>query len=186
MKDHSLIERIKTKDGDKALREVYQNYRNEFLRWAIRNHSCSLEEAKDVFQQGVVIFYENIKFGKLIQITPRIKTYLFGICKNKLMELHRKKSRLQSRYSDHVLLNDEIYYNPVSNDFDERLAMVEKCLSEIGDPCKGILEQFYYHKRSMNEISEILEYKNSDTVKNLKYKCLQRLKQIFKSKFEMN
>ena len=35
----------------------------------------------------------------------------------------------------------------------------------------------------MLEISEVLDYKNSDTVKNLKYKCLQRLRQIFKSEF---
>ena len=80
MKDHSLIERIKSKQSDKALKEVYQKYRNEFLHWAVRNHSCSMEEAKDVFQQGVVILYENVKLGKVTQITTQVKTYLFSIC----------------------------------------------------------------------------------------------------------
>ncbi len=177
-----MIERIKNKEGDKALKEVYQKYRNEFLHWAVRNHSCSLEEAKDIFQQGIVIFYENIRLEKVTHFTTQVKTYLFSICKNKLLEMLRNKSKEQSKYNDQVLLNDEFYFSTVTDDFEEKISVVEACLLEMGDPCKGILEQYYYHKKSMVEISEILNYKNSDTVKNLKYKCLQRLKQNCKSK----
>lgn len=182
MKDHSLIERIKSKQSDKALKEVYQKYRNEFLHWAVRNHSCTMEEAKDIFQQGVVILYENVKLGKVTQITTQVKTYLFSICKNKLLEMHRKKSKTQANYNDQIFINEEFYFSSVTDDFEEKISIVEECLQEMGDPCKGILEQYYYHKRSMVEISELLDYKNSDTVKNLKYKCLQRLKQYCKSK----
>ena len=182
MKDHSLIERIKNQKNDEALKEVYQKYRSEFLHWAVRNHSCSLDEAKDIFQQGIIIFYENIKFEKVTYFTTQVKTYLFSICKNKLLEMHRKRSKMQSSYNDQVLLNDELYFSAVTNDFEEKMNIVDECLLEMGDPCKSILLQYYYHKKSMLEISELLKYKNSDTVKNLKYKCLQRLKHSCKSK----
>ena len=35
----------------------------------------------------------------------------------------------------------------------------------------------------MQEIADGMDYKNSDTVKNLKYKCLQRLRQVYKSDY---
>ena len=143
-----------------------------------------MDDAKDVFQQAVVIFYENIKNGKVTELTSHVKTYLFSIGKNKILELIRQKNRFLSEY-DHKIDNetDRLFYNEVNDDYENVLKNVEVCLGKIGNPCKSILSQYYYHKRSMQEISEVLNYKNSDTVKNLKYKCLQRLREIFKSEF---
>lgn len=183
MENHSLIERIKSKDSEKGLKEIYSNYRNEFLMWAVRHHSCSMDEAKDVFQQTVIIFYENIRGGKVTQITTQVKTYLFSIGKNKILELMRSKSKSQPQYNDMIYSDTDYLYNEVDDDYEEKLKKAQACLTKLGNPCKSILEQYYYHKKSMVEISEIMEYKNSDTVKNLKYKCLKRLKQMFKTDF---
>ena len=55
---------------------------------------------------------------------------------------------------------------------------VEHGLDKLGEPGRTILELFYYHGKSMEEIAELLHYKNSATVKNLKYKYLIRLRKI--------
>ena len=183
MENHSLIERIKNKDGDNALKEIYSKYRNEFLLWAFQHHSCSMEEAKDVFQQSIVIFYENIIYGKVTEITTQVKTYLFSIGKNKIYELERLKSKALAQVEDQVYVQSDIYYNDVEEGYEDKLDKVNTCIMKLGEPCKSILEQYYYYKKSMQEISEVMGYKNMETVKNLKYKCLQRLKQIYKSKF---
>jgi len=57
--------------------------------------------------------------------------------------------------------------------------MVERCLHLLGDPCKSLLELYYYKRLSMAEITEAMEYKNVDTTKNLKYKCIKRLRKLF-------
>lgn len=183
MEEHSLIERIKYKDSEKGLEEIYKKYRNEFVLWAIRHHACTMDEAKDVFQQSVIIFYENIRSGKVTQLTTQIKTYLFGIGKNKVLELIRVNSKRDSQYNDQIYIDNDYLYSEVDDDYEMKLRNVEDCLVKLGDPCKSILDQYYYHKKSMVEISEILDYKNSDTVKNMKYKCLQRLRQIFNSEY---
>jgi RNA polymerase sigma-70 factor (ECF subfamily) len=144
-----------------------------------------MEEAKDVFQQAVIIFYENIIYDKVSEITTKVKTYIFSIGKNKLLELLREKSRHQHQFNDLAFVDTEIYYDSFDDGYEDNLKKVEAGLIRLGDPCKSILEQYYYHKKSMQEISEFLEYKNSDTVKNLKYKCLQRLRQIFSSDFDV-
>ncbi len=183
MENHSLIDRIKSKDSEQELKEVYNNYRNEFLLWAVKHYDCTMEEAKDVFQQTIVIFYENIINGKVTEISTQVKTYLFGIGKNKILELLRSKKKRMPEAVDENFEVQEIYYSEIDEVYEEKLLNVESSLALLGDPCKSILEQYYYHKKSMMEISEILDYKNRDTVKNMKYKCLQRLKQIFKTEF---
>ena len=184
MENHSLIERIKKKDGEKILEEVYRDYRNEFVLWAVRNHACTVEEAKDVFQQSIIIFYENIRSGKVTQITTLLKTYIFGIGKNKILELMRRNRKVEAQYNDQIFAVDDGFYEDLDDEYEEKLSKVTHSLAKMGDPCKGILEQYYYHRKSMTEIAESMHYKNRDTVKNLKYKCLQRLRQLMKGNLE--
>lgn len=181
MDNHSLIEGIKNKGGEKELKEVYCLYRDDFILWAARNYSCTIEEAQDIFQHVVVLFYENIVSGKLTVITPKVKTYLFGIGKNKIMELLRKKNKNPAPESSDYFIDSALLYDQHDDHYATEVSKVTKYLNKIGDPCKAILVQFYYHNQSMAEISEKLAYKNSDTVKNLKYKCIQRLKKLFNS-----
>lgn len=183
MENHSLIERIKIGNGDDTLKEIYNKYQNEFIMWAMRRHSCTMEEAKDVFQQAMIIFYENVVHGKITELTVQVKTYLFSIGKNKILETFRQRSKTHIPVEDSIEVGMEMFGDEIDEEYEEKLKMVEKGLSKLGDPCKNILEFYYYHKKSMNEISKIMDYKSGGTVKNLKYKCLQRLKQIFTSGF---
>ena len=183
MENHSLIERIKYGDGDDALKEIYNTYRNEFILWATGNHSCTTEEAKDIFQQSMIVLYENVIYEKLTEITTQVNTYLFSIGKNKILELMRQKGKAVIQNEDQVDFESHLYGLEIDEGFEEKMRKVEASILKLGTPCKNILEQYYYHKKSMQELSEILGYKSSDTVKNLKYKCLQRLKQIYNSGF---
>ena len=176
MENHSLIERIKKGNDNDALKEIYNKYRNEFLLWGIRHHSCTMEEAKDAFQQSIVVFYENIIHGKVTEITTKVKTYLFSIGKNKIREQARQKSKHLLHIEDQVYANSDIYNNDIDEGYEEKLKKIEICMIKLGDPCKSILEQYYYNKKSMQEISEIMDYKSRDTVKNLKYKCFTTVK----------
>ena len=62
---------------------------------------------------------------------------------------------------------------------EEHIELAKSCLEKLGDPCKSILELFYYHKMSMEDIQQHAGYKNSATAKNIKYKCLRRLRKLF-------
>jgi RNA polymerase sigma-70 factor (ECF subfamily) len=186
MDSHSLIYNIKNKDGEKELKKVYSLYRNEFILWAMRNYTCTNEEAQDIFQQVVVIFYENIKTGRLTEITNTVKTYLFSIGKNKILELLRKRKRSMSAEISDYFIDTNIFYGEGDDYSIKELDMVTNCLNKLGDPCKALLVHCFYHNHSMTEISDLLDYKNSDTAKNMKYKCIQRLKKLFNSEIKSN
>ena len=62
---------------------------------------------------------------------------------------------------------------------DAKKKKMESALQLLGEPCKTIMEDFYIHNRSMQEICERFGYTNADNAKTQKYKCLQRLKKLF-------
>jgi DNA-directed RNA polymerase specialized sigma24 family protein len=74
------------KSGKKeALPDIYKTYRNDFIEWAVANYNVTIEEAKDVFQDIIIAFYNNILEGKLIELNCELRTFLFQIGKFKLL-----------------------------------------------------------------------------------------------------
>jgi RNA polymerase sigma factor (sigma-70 family) len=170
------INYIKTNEN-KALTEVYTLYRDECMMWLQKEMKCSEEDSIEVFQMAVIILYDNVATGKLVELTSSIKTYLFGVAKLKAWELTRKAEKTVVGVDDALLK-----YVAEENEFrdnTEELTLVEKSLEELGQPCKTVLQLYYYKNKSMEEISQELGYKNADTTKNQKYKCLKRLQNIF-------
>ncbi|MBK6498767.1 MAG: hypothetical protein IPG00_11645 [Saprospiraceae bacterium] len=61
----------------------------------------------------------------------------------------------------------------------EDLLKANAALFKLGEPCKSLLELSYYQQMKLDDITLLLGYKNNDTTKNLKYKCMKRLQKIF-------
>ena len=150
-------------------------HKNDGVNWIRSNFNLDSDEAKEIFQASIITLYDNVITGKLVELNADIKSYLFGICKYKSLEYKRRKGKLN------IFETDTLYYEQYENQIEEKLKFenqieqVNKAMQSIGDPCKSILQLYYYKKLSMTAICELLGYKNADTVKNQKYKCLKRL-----------
>lgn len=158
--------------GSRALESVYVRYRPEFIQWLQGRLGCEAELAKDIYQQTILTFYENVQSGKLVTLTSQVKTYLFSIGRNKYYEAVREKAK-QEKAKDWSVEQD--------SSSESLLQLVETCLEKLGEPCRTLLMQFYFHKRSMEQLTELFDYKNVDTAKNQKYKCLERLRKLVKA-----
>lgn len=157
------------------LAQIYSFHRKEFIQWLTTRYACEFEEARDIYQQVILTFYENVVSEKLITLTSSIKTYLFSIGKNKYMELSRNRNKHTnlpvSAHEAYLPIDDKIIK-------EERLSLIEEQLNRLGEPCRSLLIQFYYHRQGIGELSEKFEYKNIETAKNQKYKCLERLRKM--------
>lgn len=172
------IEAIRSGDNT-YITTIYRDYRQPFISWIKNEFNCSEDDAIEFFQTAVVILYDNIISGKLTELNSNIKTYLFGIGKNKAHEWLRHKQKQSSSVDD--LLIQYIHDDAPDTDeaeFADNLRKVETGMNALGEPCRTLLQLFYYYKASMREICEKLEYKNEDTAKNQKYKCLKRLQAL--------
>jgi len=172
-----IIQRLRNGD-ESVLKEIYTNNRVPFLNWIIQKYGCDMEDAKEIFQLSVVTLYDNVVTGKLETLTSSIKTYLFSIGKNKWLEWNRKQGKIQ--YQKDSLLFDHLEEKETPKVKEDLFLQVEQVLKAMGDPCKKLLELVYFNRLSMHDICKQLHYKNEDSAKNAKYKCLQRLKKQLK------
>jgi RNA polymerase sigma-70 factor (ECF subfamily) len=171
----TLIQHVQTGDYG-ALESVYVKYRSEFFRWIYKQYSCSYDDIQDIYQQSILVLYENIVNGKVSNFNSSIKTYLFAVGKNKYYELTRDKHKQLVSIKDNV--QNESISETIDNEYYD-YSNLHQCLQDLGQPCKDILELYYYHKLSMQDIADKIGLKNADTAKNMKYKCLKRLKVLY-------
>ncbi len=172
------VKKIKENEN-RALKLLYETYRVDIITWLEKTYSLDYESSADIFQQAVIIFYDKVIQNKLSEENGNIKTYLYGICKNKALEHIRYIKRDQTKKQNY-LGNIKVEIKDQENDVKEKnIKIIQKILEKMGNPCKDILELFYYKSWDLEEICEKMDYKNANTAKNLKYRCLKRLQLLF-------
>ena len=172
MKDSDILDRIKRGD-EAALEYLYKKYYRMMTKIVLSNNG-SEEEAKDVYQEALLAFWQKAASGKLV-LTSKISTYLYSICLNQWRKELDRKSKLTNEEVD-----GEEYQG---HDQEERYRLVMDCIEELGDTCRKILTYYYFDGLSMTDIAEKLEFANTDTAKTKKYKCKKKLDSIIKERY---
>jgi RNA polymerase sigma factor (sigma-70 family) len=174
--DEALLAGIRNED-ESALSYLYKHHFPMILHF-VQNNNGSDDEAKDIYQEAVIIFYEKIRDGGL-ELNCQIKTYLYSVCRR----LWLKRLALKNRFAGVVSESDtfvEVEEDVAAADErEEKFNKMGEALGLLGEPCKTLLEDFYIQDLSMQTITEKLGYTNADNTKNQKYKCLMRLKKLF-------
>lgn len=178
MKDEQILNFLRERNHTKAFRLLY-DYFPLIQKYVVQNNGNN-EDAKDLFQQALLVFYQKISEGKYDH-TAKISTFLYAICRNNWnKKLTRGKERhhipLDEKhdlgFDDENLINEENQPTQSLKDF-----LSEK-IKELGDPCQSILIFHEFYKLSMTNIAEKMGYKNENTVRQQKYKCLIRLRKL--------
>jgi len=172
MDEKEIFERIQ-KGDEKALELIYKKYYRMMTKLVITN-SGTEEEARDVYQDALVVFWQKARSGNLV-MTAKISTYIYSVCQN----LWRKELDRKKRFSN------EEKDSPQTMEMDsaEREKIMAKCLNQLGETCRKVLMYYYFDEMSMQEIAEKLGFANTDTAKTKKYKCKQKLDELVKAQY---
>ena len=161
----------------KAVETIYRENYN-MVQSLIINNNGSSDDAKDIFQEAMIVLYEKVRSGAF-ELNCQIKTFVYSVSRR----LWLKRLQQQNRYA---ASNDSIeMVVAVEEDLEDHeqrnaeFEMMEKAINSLGEPCKSLLEAYYLQKQNMQVIAANFGYTNADNAKNQKYKCLIRLKKIF-------
>jgi len=179
-----IIQKIRS-GGQTELGMIYEEYRKEFLQWITKEYECSSDDSKDIYQLTILIFYDNIKQGKLEHLVSSVKTYLFGIGKN-IAKDNRRKEKKFTPINQEKWLKQYLIDEPDQVMDESTFNFAKKALEKLGQPCQRLIELFYYENKSMQEITEAMQYKNPETAKNQKCKCMARLRKLVDQEIEQN
>lgn len=174
--DELIISEIRNKN-EVALRELYKTHYPMIVNLVCSN-SGSEQEAKDIYQEAVIAFYDKIQ-QQHFKLTCKIKTYLYAVCRRLWLKRLAEKKRFP-----HSLDEIETFQgiDEEMKDIGEKeteFNRMDEALGGLGEPCRSIIEDFYVRDFTMEAIREKFGYTNADNAKNQKYKCLQRLKKLF-------
>jgi RNA polymerase sigma factor (sigma-70 family) len=171
-----LLEGLACNDK-KSVESIYKKHYN-MVQTLIINNNGSSEDAKDIFQEAMIVLYEKVRSGSF-ELNCQLKTYIYSVCRR----LWLKRLNQLQKLTPEVESNEEVI--PVEEELERHeqrnvdFQLMEKAMSSLGEPCKSLLEAYYLQKKSMLEIAGDFGYTNADNAKNQKYKCLMRLKKLF-------
>ena len=172
MDEKEIFERIQ-KGDEKALEFIYKKYYRMMTKLVITN-SGTEEEARDVYQDALVVFWQKARSGNLV-MTAKMSTYIYSICQNLWRKELERKKRLSNEEKDSGQSMDM--------DSEERNRIIGECLNQLGETCRKVLMYYYFDEMSMQEIADKLGFANTDTAKTKKYKCKQKLDEIVKAQY---
>ncbi|MET3888066.1 RNA polymerase sigma factor [Niastella sp. OAS944] len=168
----------------KSVETIYKLFYN-MVQSLILNNNGSADDARDIFQETVIVLYEKAKSGSF-ELNCQLKTYVYSVSRR----LWLKKLQQQQKYVPNIAGLDETV--PVEeeveshNQLNSEFQMMEKAMLHLGEPCRSLIEAFYLQKKSMTDIAGHFGYTNADNAKNQKYKCLMRLRKLFFAEFKNN
>ena len=173
MTDEQVLELIRT-GNEKALEFLYRKNYRMVVRLIMRN-SGTEEEAKDVFQDTLIVFWEKVRSHKLV-LTSRISTYLFSVAHNLWRKELDRKLRNSGEMKEGVSLPEW--------ERSEKVEIIQQCLKSLSDTCRKILSLYYFDQLSMVDLAREMGFANADTAKTKKYKCKTELDKLVKLRYK--
>lgn len=155
--------------------QIYDKNLPLITNYVLQNRG-SKEDAKDVFQDGLVILFNRLQ-DPSFHITTSMNNYLFGICKFVWMRKLKKKSRQEvSIASEDALLEDTSIESDLLQE--ERRQFYREKFRELSEECKTVLQSFF-DGVPLRDIAAKMGYSDS-YAKRKKYKCKETLATLIK------
>lgn len=167
--DNSLIEGIRNQD-DTILNWLYNNYYQTVSKHILKN-SGTPEDVSDVFQETIIILYNQIIDCEL-NLTSDLKGYFFGIARNIWNTQLRKKRKTVELERDLDLPED------IEEDNDRMFErIVSRAFQKLKPDSQEILNM-YYEGYSYNEIAVKMNLKSENYARRKKYLSKEALMEI--------
>ena len=141
----------------------------------VRKQNGTLDDAKDVFHDALVIFFEKKMLGSL-EVRLSDEGYVFGIVKH----LWIKKAKEDRS----VLLTEVESLIAVPEDYESDVETISiiSFLKTAGKKCMSLLQAFYYEKQPLERIKANFGFSSVRSATVQKFKCLEKVRDLVKSK----
>jgi RNA polymerase sigma factor (sigma-70 family) len=139
----------------------------------VRKMGGNLEQARDVFQEALLAYYEKTRNGEL-ELRSDEHAYLFGIARNVWAKRHKEAAR-----------NQALDYLTDVREPEEPAPSSKKLLRYLeaaGQKCMELLRAFYYDNAGPEEIATHFGFSGIRSATVQKYKCLEKVRETVKQK----
>jgi len=167
----TLLER-KVESIDVFYSEHYDQFFLQTARF-VSKRGGTLEDAKDIFHDALVILYEKITRPDF-ELRISREAYMMGIVKN-LYSGSIKKELKKETLSDKMDSADET--SPLVD-----IPHLYKAIVTAGKKCLDLLSDFYVGQKSLKQITSAFGFGSEHSASVQKYKCIEKIRETIKQK----
>ncbi len=132
----------------------------------------SLDEAQDIFQDTLVIYYEKLTSTQN-EVILNEGAYLLGIAKKLWFQRHQAITKNQP-------LND--FDIEVVADEQPATGKILHYLETAGMKCMELLKAYYYDRLPADNVAKLFGYSGTHSATVAKYKCMEKVRETIKQK----
>ena len=153
-----------------VLGDIYKKYLPGITAMVTKN-SGSPDEAKDVFQEAIIIIFKKIGEPDF-QLNTSFYNYLYGVSRFVwLRQLKKNKRQGVTLDNEERYVSDEDIESCIIES--EKKALFRHHFIQLGKECRNVLQQFF-DRATMEEIANNMNY-SVQYAKRKKYKCKEQL-----------
>lgn len=172
--DKQYIQRIQENDKT-VLGEIYIKYEKQVFNY-IKTHGGDDFDAEDMLQESIIVLWQNVNNRKF-DLSSKLNTYLIAIAKNKWRaELRKRNKMIHEDISDNIVSLESNQLAIILTE--EKEQAIKEAFKVIQPICKKLLLLFYFEERSLEEITKILNFSNTNVTKSKKYQCKKSLESV--------
>ena len=157
-----------------------------FIREGMQKYSLPEEEVFNAYSDSILVAIPNIVNGAF-EGRSSLKTWLFQIFQHKCVDLLRKRTTNKNSVHQTTPVSDMLYQlSDASKTIVQQLMeksdtdLLKKRLQELGAKCRELLLSSA-DGYSDRELAAELSYKSADVVKTSRLRCLEKLRQLYKT-----
>lgn len=175
--EKEILKAIRSGDNHLALEYLYKDILPRVKKMILRNNG-SEEEARDIFQDTVLVFYQQVKLNKFDE-TKEVGGFMYAVARNLWISRVKKANRRVAFYDTEALadacpdaLDDLIN--------DEKAQAINSVMDRIGEECKRLLKYTLHDRLSLREVAVKMGYSSNEVAKTYNYRCKQKLVNLVK------
>lgn len=126
-------------------RALYTEHRSAFVKWAQQHYQVREDEARDAFQEAVIVLYRKAQTDDLSRLDCSLRTYLFAVGRNQLLTRMRVLRRQEDLHEEfHGIPDEALATNGMDEQEKEATAeLVRQRLAELKPDDRRVLELYY-------------------------------------------
>jgi RNA polymerase sigma factor (sigma-70 family) len=150
-------------------------YNNSFkpVRHMITRNSGSEEDARDIFQDSLIILYKKLK-ARSLKLKCSVGTFIYSIARLLWLKELKTRGMESKRIDDYDGWADE--ENNITRIYEEneRLKFYRRIFDQLSEDCRKILKMVM-NSYTITEITSIMGYSSEQHTKNRRYRCKKAL-----------
>ena len=159
-----------------VIKEIYKNSLPEVAKY-VKKNSGSFDDAKDVFQEGILVVFKKVVNGQL-NLTTDFHVFLYHVCRRIWLK------KIKKTYGKEVTLDGLEEYG-IEDNIEEQFiesrkwALFNQKFRLLAEECRKVL-QMLFNGSSGKDIAETMGY-TEEYAKRKKYKCKIALTELIKN-----